>query len=65
MNIDPKRDDELSDEETVLRSEAALLRALSTPHKKQSEMKIGKRKKRGAQQGKANLGRSASGTAEA
>lgn len=31
-------------EEIVRRTETALLRALSTPHKKQSEMKLGKRK---------------------
>ncbi len=30
------------DEEIVRRSEAALMRALSTPHKRQSEMKLGK-----------------------
>jgi hypothetical protein len=33
------------EEETVRRRDAALLRALSTPHKRQSEMKIGKRKR--------------------
>ena len=32
----------LSDKEICRRRDAALLRALSTPHKKQSEMKIGK-----------------------
>ena len=35
-------DDFYSEEETARRAEAALLRALRTPHKKQSEMKIGK-----------------------
>ena len=35
----------VSDEETALRRDAALLRALSTPHKRQKEMKLGKRKK--------------------
>jgi len=54
--------DEYSAEETVCRAEAALLRALNTPHKRQSEMKIGKRK-RGAQQETANQERSASGAA--
>jgi hypothetical protein len=44
-------EDELSDEETERRRDAALLRALSTPHKKQSEMKIGKRR-RGPDDGK-------------
>jgi hypothetical protein len=34
-----------SEEETAARRDAALLRALSTPHKKQSELKIGKRQK--------------------
>jgi hypothetical protein len=36
----------LPDEEIKRRSEAALLRALSTPHKRQSEMKIGQNSKR-------------------
>jgi hypothetical protein len=31
-----------SDDETARRSEAALLRALSTPHKRQAEMKLGR-----------------------
>jgi len=34
----------LSDEETARRRDAALLRALSTPHKRQAEMKVGKAK---------------------
>ena len=34
--------DELSEQEIARRRDAALLRALSTPHKRQSEMKIGK-----------------------
>jgi hypothetical protein len=34
---------ELSAEEVAHRRDAALLRALSTPHKRQKEMKIGKR----------------------
>src|SRR5436309_1509856 len=40
----PKSDDQFSDFETEKRRDAALLRALSTPHKRQAEMKIGKRK---------------------
>ena len=38
-------DAELSPQETERRRDAALLRALSTPHKKQADMKIGKGKK--------------------
>jgi hypothetical protein len=38
-----------SEAETARRAEAALLRALNTPHKKQSEMKIGKRKPKSGQ----------------
>jgi hypothetical protein len=38
------KDDELSDAATEKRRDAALLRALSTPHKRQKEMKIGKSK---------------------
>ncbi len=34
----------LSDKETARRRDAALLRALSTPHKRQAEMKVGKPK---------------------
>jgi hypothetical protein len=33
---------ELGEEETNRRRDAALLRALSTPHKRQKEMKIGR-----------------------
>jgi magnesium-transporting ATPase (P-type) len=33
---------EYSDNKTVERRDAALLRALSTPHKRQEEMKIGR-----------------------
>ena len=36
--------DELSDEEIARRRDAALLRALNTPHKRQAEMKIGRYK---------------------
>lgn len=43
MNKEPKVD-EFSDEETARRRDAALLRALSTPPKRHSEMKLGKRK---------------------
>jgi len=49
--------EQFGEEETVRRAEAALLRALSTPHKKQSEMKIGKPR---APKAKANQERSAS-----
>ncbi len=35
-----------SDQETVRRRDAALLRALDTPHKRQAEMKIGKPKQK-------------------
>jgi hypothetical protein len=35
------KDEILSDEEIVQRRDAALLRALSTPHKRQAEMKVG------------------------
>ncbi len=38
------KDHAYSDEETVKRRDAALLRALSTPHKRQAEMKVGKPK---------------------
>jgi hypothetical protein len=37
--------DSLSETEIVNRRDAALLRALSTPHKRQSEMKLGKSKR--------------------
>ena len=58
-----KRESETySDLETKRRAEAALLRALSMPHKRQSEMELGKRKKRAAmQRNPANHERSASG----
>jgi len=35
-------DDQFSEKETARRAEAALLRALNTPPKRQSEMKLGK-----------------------
>jgi hypothetical protein len=38
-----KSDDHFSDEEIARLRDAALLKALSTPHKKQSDMKMGKR----------------------
>jgi hypothetical protein len=38
-------DESLSEEETARRRDAALLRALSLPHKRQAEMKLGKRKR--------------------
>jgi hypothetical protein len=37
--------DQLSEQETVARREAALKRMLSTPHKPHSESKIGKKSK--------------------
>jgi hypothetical protein len=37
-------DERYSDEETARRRDKALLRALSTPPKRHSEMKVGKRK---------------------
>ena len=43
MMIDPK-DEEFSEEETARRRDAALFRALSTPHKRQADMKVGKPK---------------------
>jgi hypothetical protein len=39
-----KNRDSHDDVETATRRDAALLRALSTPHKRQKEMKVGKRK---------------------
>jgi len=42
MVSNPNRPDEFDEEETATRRDAALLRALNTPHKRQSEMKIGK-----------------------
>jgi hypothetical protein len=44
METDIGEDDSYSDTETDRRRDAALLPALSTPHKRQSEMKIGKAK---------------------
>jgi hypothetical protein len=41
-----------SDEETARRRDEALLRALSTPHKPHSEMKLGKRKVKASQCGR-------------
>jgi hypothetical protein len=38
----PSNDESFSDEETARRRDAALLNALSTPHKKQADMKTGK-----------------------
>jgi hypothetical protein len=52
-------DDQFTDEEVARRSEAALLRALNTPRKKQSEMKIGKQT--GRRTAKANPTPTASG----
>lgn len=43
-----KSDQELPESEIERRRDAALLRALSTPHKKQADMKTGKRQKRDA-----------------
>jgi hypothetical protein len=44
-----------SEEETVHRSEAALLRALSTPHKRQAEMKVGKTASSKGQKGRSEV----------
>ena len=45
MSRDVKRlSEEYDEEEIARRRDEALLRALSTPHKKQSEMKLGKAK---------------------
>jgi len=41
-----KSDAQYTDDEIARRRDAALLKALSTPHKKQSEMKTGQRKSR-------------------
>ena len=49
--------DEFSDEETARRRDAALLRALGTPHKKQSEMKIGKKGRQPAESAPKKRGR--------
>jgi len=38
-------DEVFSEDETIRRRDAALLRALSTPHKKQSETRLGKHRK--------------------
>jgi len=40
-----EKDQKFSDEETARRRDEALLRALSTPPKRHSEMKLGKREK--------------------
>ncbi len=44
----------LTEKEIEQRRDAALLRALGTPHKRQSEMKIGKSSKRGAPKAEAS-----------
>jgi hypothetical protein len=41
-----KQPDELTDEQAEERANAALRRALTTPYKPQSEMKVGKPKKK-------------------
>jgi hypothetical protein len=43
--------DQFTDEEIERRRDKALLRALNTPPKRHSEMKIGKRKTKGSQKG--------------
>jgi hypothetical protein len=53
-----ERKQELPLKEIERRRDAALLRALSTPHKRQAEMKIGKPSKRGAHQDSVNSERS-------
>jgi hypothetical protein len=44
MNDKSSKDEPYSEEEIALRRDEALLRALNTPPKHHSEMKIGKRK---------------------
>jgi hypothetical protein len=48
MNNKLSKDETYSDEETARRRDEALLRALSTPPKHHSEMKLGKRKEKPA-----------------
>jgi hypothetical protein len=40
-----KDEDQYDEEEAARRRDAALLRALSTPHKRQAELKVGKAKR--------------------
>jgi hypothetical protein len=46
MGTSPKNDeqDNFTDAEVARRRDAALLKALSTPHKKQTDMKLGKKR---------------------
>lgn len=50
------KDISYSDEEIGKRRDAALLRALSTPHKKQADMKVGKTKAGKARRPKSESG---------
>jgi hypothetical protein len=50
-------EDQYTDEETARRRDEALLRALSTPPKHHSEMKIGKRKAKASQKATNKPGR--------
>jgi hypothetical protein len=47
----PPKEDQFTDEETARRRDEALLRALSTPPKPHSAMKLGKRKPKASQRG--------------
>jgi hypothetical protein len=61
--MEPKLDDQYSDEEATRRMNEALRRALTSPPKPHSEMKIGKRKaeartkERPASKGRVHKGR--------
>lgn len=52
-----KNDDRPPDEEVAHRRDAALLRALSTPHKKQADMKLGDKKRKSGTDTKSKNGR--------
>ena len=55
--VDDEKQPDMNTEEIERRRDRALLRALSTPHKKQSEMKLGKQ--RSAPKAKASRKKSA------
>jgi hypothetical protein len=46
LTVPKKPDDQLSDQEAEQRATAALRRALTTPYKPQSEMKVGRKPKK-------------------